>query len=1536
MTRVSAKALRWEVALAAILLLGATLRFHGLEWDKPAGAEDVLHMHPDERFLSFVAEDTEWPASVGEYFDTARSPLNPYNAPNIHSYVYGTFPLFLVKGATAMSGHLPDRLNLGFASYDLPNENDKPAGSGRSYDIDVLWGRRITALFDTATIALVFLLGGLLFGRKSGLTAALLYALAVLPTQLAHFWAMDPYVTFFAVLTLYLSAQSVCAEHTANRAALCAAIGVSVGLGLASKVTAWPIVLAPMVASTIRIGLRDLPQLGLRWAGQTGAPWQRLLVPESVLPRAQRPAAGFWSIDISLLCFSLAIALVVFRIAQPYAFSGPTFFDMSINPQWRADIQREVDFQNGNADFPPFVQFAGRTPFLTPLRNIVGFGLGPALGVTAWASVALGAVFMFKRRELTLLMPLVFLAAVFLFQGYRFVAFMRYFAPIYPVLCLFAGWGMISLWRTVGQPKFQFTMRRVRSGSSWRAPFADATNLRWAARGGIAAVFVLTAWWALAFQNVYSAEHPRITASRWIQANVPNGASITGELWDDTLPYAVPGGTNSYPIIETEPYQTDSFEKVRQLVYGIPGDKAKRGLDNADYVVISSNRVRESVLRLEREYPATIRYYEALESGELGFELVASFAVRPSFLGVWLDDSRAEESFTVYDHPLVRIYKKTAGWDADKTLALLNAAYPDRAVNLLPKQGRTNGLQFAVTDAVAQQRGGTFTDVFGDGRGVASHVPWLWWLVWLEAVAFASLPWVVVLFRALPDRGYGLSKILGLIVVVLPTWLLVAWGAFEFSGQLAWAVFAIVVSVGVGIGTYTWPELKANLRERWQSWLAMECISLLAFFAFLALRAWNPDTWHHPQGGEKPMELAYLTAVIRSTHMPPYDPWFGGGTLNYYYMGWFFLAVPVRALRIFPEVAFNLGVPTFAALGAITAFSTVFNLVGLSGARLKGFSSRHLMRQAIPAGVLGAFLLIGIANLDGGHQAIERFQHVNRWTLFQGTAVLGGAVGLAGGFQQWLFHGAALQPFDWWRSSRVHIGTFDITEFPFWSLLFADLHPHLMDVPFFGLVIALTVAYVASVGAGLRGHGWVLAVSLGLAVGLVRTIHTWDFPTAVLIASGGVAIGQLFRPGRWDLRLWDAVGHLVVVALTLTVLFAPYTAHFEVFNSGLQRAPETTKANQYFAHFGMFVCVAVAFIAVRYREISAGPANSGRGSNWVLVAVRSWVEMAAMGVFIAGLTLFTWRFGLTVIALSAMAEVFLLNLLWLEWRNERDSARALATGMLALAFAIGAGIDVVIVKDDIVRMNTAFKFSLQAWQLYALGGAFSAWYVARFLYQADGWRIRGRPGRRVAAGFATTAAVVLFLGSTVFLYSGTKARQERRFADTSPTLDGLAYLAKATFQEDAGTPDPKDDRVLNLNDDRQLIDWLRANVRGSPVIAEAVGPLYHWTGRISMNTGLPAVIGWDNHQNQQRGVYAGLVGERRSDTARFYKDADPDFAQRYLRKYNVRYVVVGTEELVFGTPGGIQKLASMPALTELYRKGDYAIYGVDQTKLIAP
>jgi uncharacterized membrane protein len=271
--------------------------------------------------------------------------------------------------------------------------------------------------------------------------------------------------------------------------------------------------------------------------------------------------------------------------------------------------------------------------------------------------------------------------------------------------------------------------------------------------------------------------------------------------------------------------------------------------------------------------------------------------------------------------------------------------------------------------------------------------------------------------------------------------------------------------------------------------------------------------------------------------------------------------------------------------------------------------------------------------------------------------------------------------------------------------------------------------------------------------------------------------------------------------------------------------------------------------------------------------------------------------------------------------------------MFLAAFGIAAGVDIVTVKNDIERMNTVFKFSLQAWHLFALASAYGAWYVGSALWEARGWRPTVRAGNVPWATAASVVMGVLFVASLIFTWSGTRSRQQARFGDTDLTLNGWSFFEHGFFHEDAGTGDPADDAEFRLAQDRPLVEWLRQNVEGSPVVAEAVGPLYHWTGRISMLTGLPAVVGWDWHQIQQRWDFGYLVQERRSDTQRFFQSGDTGFAVDYLRKYNVGYVVVGTEEHVFGTDEGLAKFDSIDALVKVFEDGEYAIYEVSQERI---
>ena len=1452
----------WAASVVGVLLIALALRLHGLGWDQPAGAPAPLHLHPDERHIAIVSSRIDWPRSFGEFYDSARNPANPYNAPDTPSFVYGSVPLYLGKALSTLAG-------------------DDPPGRENSYGADVVWGRRATAFADTVTVLLVLGTAASVWGRGVGLLAALLYALAVLPTQLAHFWTSDPFVTLFGAALLCACLAAVGAAPRAFVLSMALTAGPFLALAVASKVSAAMLVVLPTGAA----GLRWLSRRrgGLRWG-----------------IRDLRPSGSALG-DAAGLAACLAVAFVVFRLAQPFAFAGPNVWDVGFDDRWVADVAREMQFQSGTVDYPPFVQFAGRTPLIDPIVNAAVWGLGLPLGLAAAAGCVVGAWLLLRRGDAAWALPLAVIAVTFGFYGTRLVSFMRYFAPAYPALCMAAAWTLAAAWRAGAVPGLDAGRR-----AGWLAA---------ASRAAAGTVVALTAMWALAFQSIYTRDNPRVAASAWIYANVPPGSALTMEYWDDALPLPLPGApAGQYRIIPLDLYAPDSPEKIRQLVYGGAGTGG--GLADAEYVVLSSDRIRGSIPKLPAEYPATIRYYELLESGRLGFELAAEFTSRPSLFGIAIDDSRAEESFTVYDHPRVRIYRKTAAWNPDAAFALLMEARPERAVNLVPAQGRSNGLLLTDDAAAAQENGGTFTDVFRD-EGPLARWPALFWLLWLELPAIALFPWLLRLLPSLPAAAWAIAKVAGFAAVGSLAWMLVAWGGPTFSATTAWAAWVAVCASGLDGWVRLRAEVRAAERAHWRSWAAFEGLFLGTFAFFLLLRWMNPDLWHHPFGGEKPMELAYFTAVSRSTVLPPYDPWFAGGTMNYYYLGWFFAAVPTRALGLLPEVAFNLAVPTYAALAA-------------SGAAGAGAAVASAVRRArstpwpTATGLLAAGFVVFASNLDPMHQLVERFQAVDQWHAARGVPVVGGAASLVGGLWAWAFEGTHLPPYDWWRSSRVHFGSFDITEFPLWTFTFADLHPHLMAMGFFSTLAALAVAGATSTIKGDRWRPLVLAAVFGFGVGMLRAVHTWDFPTAVVLGLAAAGTAAVCT------RRFGLVAAMLVVAVVAgAVPWWPFTAHFDTFGTGIHRAPETTPPQQFVAQFGIFLVIAAAYLCVRI-------ASARSDAIPLPLAIRPF-DLAGMILLAAGIVVLAQRTGYATAALALILVTLFGLLFWHELRQPNVFLPRLFTaGLFGFALAVAGGVDLVTIDNDIVRMNTVFKFSLQAWQLFGIASGAGVCIIVGELFERRGGRlqVRARRDRRVLAVGSAVCALALLFAASGYLWMGVPARQQERFdSSIGPTLDGLAFLPAGVFVEDKGTPDPRDDATLHLGDDAPLVHWLRTHPEGTPVIVEAVGSLYHWVGRMSMLTGLPTVIGWDWHETQQRWETSAWVAERYAETRRFWNDPDPDYARAFLRKYGVRYVVVGTSERALADPSALAMLEQLPELQLAFRAGNGRIYEVDQDAL---
>ncbi len=1636
-----------RVGLGLLLLVAFVLRVWNLNWDQGQ------HQHPDERYWSIVSNDISWEGPAG-YFDSAGSQLNPYT--DRDTWVYGTFPLFTTKAVAGFldRGPFPAGALVGMADSlgielrtDGFDDQGNPARINAfddGYNVNLV-GRLLSALIDTATVLLVYVLGCELFDRRVGFVGATLATCSVLQIQYAHFYGAEPWVTFFVTLGLLMSVRllrrmappgGIAVPAPRPVALVAAATGLTFGLAAASKLTAALTLVVPALAVLIAIAapMRDVARSIDSWVSRwsavallvalalgsalgLSAPALALLVIAAVptgpfvaavaVPlmesfrgatgaraptdstavdvlhtghRLRRPALRI-ALGAGAGTGVLAVAALTFRVFQPYAFDGV----FSLDSRFTSDLDY-LSGVNSGGNVPWVVQWIDRTPLWFPLHSALRWGLGPALGLAvAVGIIAVGREVVLRHRW-ELLLPLVLIATMVGLVSQQFNPLIRYLLPAYPAAIVLGGLGVVWLW------DFGVHLRQ-------RSPRVSLTL-----RGLATAMVVLTAFWALAFvHGIYGSPNTRVAASEWMAQNLEPGAVLSTQIWDDSLPLPIPAAQGFSPVhVELDPFLPDNAvdaETGRSKV-----DDLIDGLDRVGYIVEASNRLYDSIPRVSAKYPATTAYYRALFDGSLGFERLAEFRSEPSLFGIGIDDSGAEETFTVYDHPTVTIWVKTDRWSRALATSILNPARAATAIDLVPSEAATNALMLDHDAAAALEEGPTFSETFRRD-GPTSTLPWLWWLLWIEAAAFAVLPWSTRLFKHLPDAGYGISKVVGFLAVGLGTWLTVSLGITDFGAGVSIAWLGAMVLIGVLVWSSDGERLNQVQADQGSSWVTSELVFLGVFAGAVYLRMRNPDLWEAYFGGEKPMELADLTAIGRSDTLPPYDPWFAGGFLNYYYFGWFLVAVPMRALRMLPEVAFQLGLATYASLTAVTAFSTVHNLVAATRAR---WGAARSPRIPIRAGLFSVIALLFMGNLDALRQHYHRLSLVNEWQAGGDIPVVHQIVTFAGGTWAWI-HGADLTRFDWWAPSRVNSGNIDITEFPYFSFLFGDLHPHLMDMAFVGLVVSVVLAYLLACRAGARGNSFLLAATFGVVTGAVRATNTWDLPAALLLAGGALIAGRFVtspatpaeaaegtpipsattadRTWGWAVlagtvgvavalsslggsgglvvmgiglcaalatlsltmgphgrsRVLAFVGHGATLAAFHFVVFWPFIRNNETFDTGLQRAVDHSPVGDFLSHWGVFFGLAaalfVALVVDNRRRVRVGEAVihplpawlwANEGTRMVVIGIAAAV-VAGSGVWIDA------AFAISL-AGALIGSMLLLRELQ---RPDADIGRIAALGIVTLGLAITAGPEVITVNPDIERMNTVFKFWLQAWQLLALGGAFAVWQVGKVL--SEGLRLKQHPYREPTTELAAIhparpgpwlfAVAIATLCGLLYPVLATKPRLETRFAQIDPTLDGLAYLGTdpVIVRMDDGPDGPE--VTVSIADDVPLIHWMRDNVAGRPTIVEWSGNTYDWNARIAIHTGLPTVLGWDWHQKQQRGIYDGLVDQRRQAVQAFYTIPDPALTSSFLQTYDVRYVVIGTQELRFGSPEALTALRVHPALREVFRSGDEALYEVDHAAL---
>jgi YYY domain-containing protein len=720
--------------------------------------------------------------------------------------------------------------------------------------------------------------------------------------------------------------------------------------------------------------------------------------------------------------------------------------------------------------------------------------------------------------------------------------------------------------------------------------------------------------------------------------------------------------------------------------------------------------------------------------------------------------------------------------------------------------------------------------------------------------------------------------------------------------------------------------------------LTVELLFFLAFAFLVFVRAGNPEI----VGTEKPMELAFINAILRSPTFPPHDPWLSGFGISYYYFGYVMTAMLAKATGTLGSVAFNLMLALIFALSAVGAYGVLYSLLD-AWQKHKPRSNTYRINSGWP--ILGPFFLLIISNLEGFLDVLHNHGLFWKFTPI-GTAT--------SSFWNWLgildLNQPPVKPFTWtperyywwWRASRViqdlnlvgkTTGQSEIIdEFPFFSYLLGDLHPHVLAMPFVLLAVAMTINLFAGGWDGntnlgfyklpIRKEGLFFG---GLILGGLAFLNTWDILTGFALFVAAYTLERALDNGwNWK-RLEDVIGLGLPVGLLAILLYLPFYAGFSSQAGGiLPNLVNPTRGIQLWVMFGSMFLPIIAYLLYLWR-FENQPINWKRGfgiagSFILLLWIFSWLIgllanakapgtvagfISDQGFMSGGLFFFATLLRrlsyigslLTLLALLGTALAFLLNSGKAE-SGEMDKGinhgafNLRPTHFILLLIVLGSVLvlapDFVYLRDQFGwRLNTIFKFYYQAWMLFSIAASFG---VAVMLQVLRGkWKWAFRIGLTLLFFMALTYPILGLLTKTDNFQFTAYAQNldiARKAGDKTPWL-----TAAKVWMLDGGK------FFQNLYpDDMAAAIWLRSQPDGNIVEASREDASYHGEiDLISTYSGLPTVLGWPGHESQWRGTYDGFR-ERLNDIRSLYETSNWDEAKSILSLYNIRYVYVGTQE----------------------------------------
>jgi YYY domain-containing protein len=841
------------------------------------------------------------------------------------------------------------------------------------------------------------------------------------------------------------------------------------------------------------------------------------------------------------------------------------------------------------------------------------------------------------------------------------------------------------------------------------------------------------------------------------------------------------------------------------------------------------------------------------------------------------------------------------------------------------------------------------------------------WYLAISILGWVSLP---IIFRLLPNlvsKGFAFAKPLGLLVWGYLFWLLCSLGVLQ--NNTGGVILAFILLLALSI----WFSSKGRLKELivWikankKTIIIMEVLFFVAFAAWTFIRAASPEI----SGTEKPMELTFINGILKSPSFPPMDPWLSGYAISYYYFGYVIVSMLIRVTGVSSSIGFNLSSALWFGLTALATYGIAFDLLATWIHSNDGEHSKRLLTAR-----LGAFFAPFFVLIISCYEGVLEFLYSNQ--IFWKADASGT---LTSKFWTWLsiaeLDVAPTQPISFWpnrpgwllwRGSRVIQdlslagGKIEIIdEFPFFTYLLADLHPHLLAMPFCLLALAVCLNLFLGTKSYLSSHEsvfmwlkrwdfWFIA----LIVGSLAFFNTWDFPIYVGLFCLVVTFMRIKESGWGAERIWEFIKSGLLIGATGVVLFLPFYLGFSSQAGGLLPSLEfVTRGIHFWIIFGALLIPIVIWLIFQLWHIKNAKAILGGLRFALLLFIGLFVASFLFGLFIFNLN----ATGVSMLSSSNAVVVAFGHLLqnagqaFTNFHGALDSRTILLDSLVRRVNTPGTWITLLLmltgtwallgqptkenaatpdISPVLAESNGVETLRIRPFVAILLLIGIALTVFPEFFYLRDNF------GNRMNTIFKFYFQAWVLWGivaayASVELLSRLKGIKNALFTLLLAVIliAGLAYpvvmLGYRTnnFKPAAFTLDGNEYLAHGTPDDYAAAQWLSHQPLG--VVSEAVGGSYSEYARVSTRTGMPTVLGWTGHEDQWRGGETESK-PREENIPKLYSSKDWAIVLKLIKQYHIRYIYLGPLEVSTYKADGSLFKANLPLV---YQNNAVSIYEV--------